>query len=112
MIYINILLIAFIMVAVLDISGFYDEMYLMVKRWLTGGKLKNDVNYIKPWSCSLCMTHHIAFIYMLVAGAFSLHLWAYILLVSLMTPVIKEIVMFTREFLIKVLIELENYFGI
>lgn len=112
MIYLDIFLISFIMVAVLDISGFYDEMYLIVKKWLTGGKLKNDVNYIKPWSCSLCMTHHIAFIYMLIAGAFSLHLWAYILLVSLMTPVIKEVVIFIREFLVKVLIELENYFGI
>lgn len=110
MIYIDILLIAFIVVAVLDVSGFYDEVYLMVKRWLTGGRFASEVNYIKPWSCSLCMTHHIALIYVIIAGAFSLGVWAYIMMVALLTPVIKEAVFFIRDFILKVFTEMTEYF--
>lgn len=110
MIYIDILLIAFIVVAVLDVSGFYDEVYLIAKKWLTGGKFTSEVNYIKPWSCSLCMTHHIALIYVIIAGAFSLGIWAYIMLVALFTPVIKEVIMFVKHFILKVFSEMTEYF--
>ena len=110
MIYIDILLIAFIVVAVLDISGFYDEVYLIAKKWLTGGKFTSEVNYIKPWSCSLCMTHHIALIYVIIAGAFSLGMWAYIMFVALFTPVIKEVIMFVKHFILKLFSELTEYF--
>lgn len=109
MLYLDLFLITLMTVIVLDVSGFYEEMYTMFKKWLTNGKF-TQVDYIKPWSCSFCMSHHINLIYIIVIGQFSLLNWAFILGLSVMTPVIKEIIIFIRSFLIKILCEMEEYF--
>lgn len=109
MIYLETLLITLMVVAVIDISGFYEEMSSMVKRWLTNGKLSKPF-YVKPWCCSLCMSHHINLLYIIITGNFSLLIWAYILGLAVLTPVFKEAIMALRNFLLKIICDMEDWF--
>jgi hypothetical protein len=45
----------------------------------------------KPFFCSLCMTHHIGVLYLLIAGHFTLFNWLFVCLFAFLTPIIKEI---------------------
>lgn len=110
MIYLNLFLITLIVVLVIDISGFYEEMYLMIKRWLTKGRFTEEVKYIKPFSCSLCSSWWINLIYIIITGNFSLLLVAYILGLAVFTPIMKELILFIRTFMLKVICELEDWF--
>ena len=110
MIYIHTLLITLITVIILDISGFYEEMYLTLKKWLTNGKFNNEVAYIKPFSCSFCMSWWINLAFIIISNAFSIYTLAYILGLSVLTPVIKEVVIALRNFLLKVICDIEDWF--
>lgn len=57
----NITVITLICCYILDISGFVDEFKYRLKRWLN---IKNDIS-LKPFDCSLCMSHWINVIYIL-----------------------------------------------
>ncbi len=93
MLYVNILLIALICVIIIDISGIIDEAEKGLSKWLG---MKN-ARIPKPFSCSLCMTHWVALIYILCAGGFSVLNYAYILFVAVLTPVIGDVVWHTRD---------------
>lgn len=94
---IDLFLIAIIVVSIVDISGFTDSWKCSLKKVLTKGRM-SDPNYsMKPFDCSLCMTFWIGLIWMLVMNKFSLWMMAYLLLLSVMTPVIKDIIILVRE---------------
>lgn len=109
MIYLDLFLITLMVVAVIDISGFYEEMSSMIKKWLTKGKF-NEPFYVKPFCCSLCMSWWINLIYIIVTGNFSLLLMAYILGLAVMTPVFKEIIVAVRNACLKIVCDIEDWF--
>ena len=92
MLYVNILLIALICVIIIDISGIVEEAEAGLSRWL-GTKARIP----KPFSCSLCMTHWTALIYILCLGQFSILNYAYILFIAVLTPVIGDVVWHVRD---------------
>jgi len=94
---INLLIISFMVVYVLDLSGFVEEGIQPFFRKYFKGPLKT-----KPFLCSLCMTHHICLIYILIIGKFSIALWGYVCLLSFLTPVWYNILVGLRDFLIKI----------
>lgn len=85
--YITIVLIAFIMVNLLDISGFIWEMEKILSRWL---HIKARIP--KPFSCSYCMTHWVGLLYLIIAGNLNFGAYAYLLAVCAVTPVMKDII--------------------
>lgn len=72
-IYIQLLLVASIVVFVVDLSGFTDSWRGALQRWL---KVK-ALGPVKPFDCSLCMTWWTTLAYALITGNFSLPVVAY-----------------------------------
>lgn len=103
MILLKLLCIQLICVLIIDISGFIDSVKWSVSKWLTKGKIPTTDYRIKPFDCSLCMTWWSCLIYMICIGQVSVFLLAYILFLSIMTPVAKEIIVLIRDICIKVI---------
>ena len=72
-IYIQLLLVAAIVVFIVDLSGFTDSWRNDLQRWL---KVK-ALGPVKPFDCSLCMTWWTTIAYALITGNFSLPVVAY-----------------------------------
>lgn len=99
MIYIDLLVICLMVVFVIDLSGFVDDGIepLLGKIFKT-----SNVKLKKPWGCSLCMSHHINLLYIIITGTFSIPMWGYVCLLSFMTPVFNNLLIGLRDFLIKI----------
>lgn len=90
----NLLLIAICVVMIVDISGFIDSVKIGLKRWLG---IRGGVT-LKPFDCSLCMTHWTGLIYLLFTG-FTLQSYALLLFISVLTPTIASAILLIREIL-------------
>ena len=98
------ILIQTMVVFVLDLSGFVEDgIQPFFRKWL-GGNLKT-----KPFLCSLCMTHHISLLYIIVTGQFSIYLWALICLLAWLTPITKNILITVKDILGKALDQIAIY---
>lgn len=100
---VDVILITIIVVCIVDVSGFIDTIKSLLKRIMTGGKM-SDPNYsLKPIDCSLCMSFWTNLIYTIATGQFSLWILTFILLCSVMTPVIRDIIFTIRDLMIKLI---------
>lgn len=106
MFYINCLCITVALVIILDLSGFMDSVKTWIKMFLTKGKMRDNNYRMKPFDCSFCMSHHINVIVMFIMGAASLPNYLYILLLSFLTPRIKDVLVFIDSLLNKLLFSL------
>lgn len=93
-IWMNAALIALICVIVVDISGFIPEMEAVLGRWLGIRKARIP----KPLSCSFCLSFWVNLFYGIFSGVFSAGWVAYILFLSVMTPVMCDVVWRLRDF--------------
>ena len=84
-------MIQIIMVLVIDISGFCDEMKIMLSKLLTRGKIATSNYNIKPFFCSTCMTWWCGLIYLIIEQEVSLFMIAFTLLVACMSPITKDL---------------------
>ena len=103
MILLNLLFIQLICVLIIDISGFIDSLKYGISKILTKGKIPTADYRIKPIDCSLCMTFWTGLIYIICMGQFSLLLLAYILLLSIMTPILKDFINLIKDICIFVI---------
>ena len=87
----KILMIQIIMVLVIDISGFCDEIKIMLSKLLTKGKIATSNYNIKPFFCSTCMTWWCGLIYLIIAQEVSLFMIAFTLFVACMSPITKDL---------------------
>ena len=87
----KILMIQIISVLIIDISGFVDEMKIMLSKLLTRGKIATNNYNIKPFFCSTCMSWWCGLIYLIIAKEVSLFMIAFALFVSCMTPITKDL---------------------
>lgn len=110
MIYLNLLYIAIIVVCIVDISGFIDSVKRLISRILTKGKIIKTDFRIKPFDCSLCTTFWTGLIYILATGQFSLLVLAYVLILAVFTPVIKEIIILLKDIIIKIVNVIYEHF--
>lgn len=92
-IYCELLLLMLITTFVIDFSGFTDAWRGWLSRWL-GVQVRAD---IKPFTCSLCMTHHLCVLYALCVGEFSLAAWCYICLLALMAKPAGQMMIALRD---------------
>lgn len=111
MIYWNILLITLIIVFVLDLTDFWENVSKGLSWIITKGKVVKSFQ-LKPFSCSLCSTFWVSLIYVLIAGAFSIPMLGYILLMSYLTPVYADGMRLIRDFIVKLLEEIRLYFNL
>lgn len=90
-VFITILLIGVVMVNLIDLSGFIDSV-----EWWLSRTLNIKARIPKPFSCSYCMTHHIAVLYLLIAGQLTLLNYVFVLLVAFLTPQIKDMLLLVK----------------
>lgn len=90
----NLLLIAICVVIIVDISGFIDSVKHGLKRWLG---IRGEIT-LKPFDCSLCLTHWVGLIYLLFTGI-TLQSYAILLFISVLTPTIASAILLFREIL-------------
>lgn len=92
MIFIELLLIAMVVVFIVDLSTFTTSWKTALGRWL-----HIQVGSVKPFDCSLCMTWWVCIIYALCAGAFSIPVLAYIALLAFMAYPFSQAMILLRE---------------
>lgn len=86
MLYINILMITFICVFIIDLSGVIDELENMIGKWL-----KCKIKIPKPMCCSLCSSWWLGLLYIIIMGKFTLLNIAFVAFLSFLTPNIYNI---------------------
>lgn len=101
MLYINLLIITFIVVNLIDLSGFIGHVKRWIWRWVWGKKQPYNEFSLKPIDCSYCMSHHIGLLYLLISGKWTLLAYAYLCLLSFLTPIIKDALILIKDILIK-----------
>lgn len=111
MMYWDIILIAFIWVAIIDLTPFTDEITSKIRSWMTHGTFSEPFSF-KPFTCSLCMTFWSGVVYMLATHAFTLGNLAFVLLAALATPLIGSVTTFVLDFLTHLINELSDYFNL
>ena len=97
MIYLELLALAFIIVYIVDETGIVDSFKALIKRWLN---TKSNIS-LKPLDCSLCMTHWVCLVYVLIFGNFSIFVYLYILFLSCNTDNIYTLIQKVNEIISK-----------
>lgn len=98
---IDLILIQIIVVILIDISGIVQSIEGLIARMLSLKKVS-----IYMLECSFCMNHHTAFIYLLLTGALSLKNYCFVLILSFLTSVTKDLLWGVRDRLIKLVSKL------
>lgn len=114
-IFFNIILIALIICMIIDISGIMNSIKELIARVLN---IRCNVHLIriKPFDCSLCMTHWTSLfyiIYLLLSGSLTLGdallCYAFALFISLQTMNITSIINLITDLIAKIIYKLEKY---
>lgn len=96
----DLICIAVITVFVVDLSGFMDTVKRWIWKWLLKDRPYKDFS-LKPFDCSLCMTHHICVLFALLSGCFSLPIWMFICVLSLFTGQIRGVLRLVGDLFVK-----------
>ena len=97
MIYLELLALAFIVVYIIDETGIVNSIKTLIKRWLN---VKSDIT-LKPFDCSLCMTHWVCLVYAFIFGHLSIFVYLYILFLSCNTDNIYAMIQKVNEVISK-----------
>lgn len=89
---IDLFLVTCIIVFIIDISGFMDEMEHILGKWLNA-----KIIIPKPFSCSLCLTWWVGLIYIIIQSNFTIPYIAYVALLSFLTSVIYNGLLLIRD---------------
>ena len=101
MIYLKLFELTVIVVIIIDISGFIDSIKAFVGKVLG----INNVN-LKPLDCSFCLNWWVSLGYLVITNQLSLTAIMVTLLLSTMTPIIKDAIYLIRDFLGKIISKL------
>lgn len=96
----NIFYIAVILVFIIDLSGFVDNISKWIWKKLYPKVKYTDWRIPKPFSCSLCATFWSGLAYLGITGTFSWLMFLYVCLLSFLTPVIANILIAIKDGLI------------
>lgn len=94
---IDLILVAFITIYIVDLSGFTDSWRAALAKALRVKELKQ----LPPFDCSLCMVWWVCLIFLLVAGKCSIPMVAFSALLSLMSVPFGQLLILLREGFIK-----------
>ena len=94
-------LLQFITVSIIDDSGFIDSVKIAISKILTHGKIPTSDFRIKPFDCSYCMNFWIGMCYLLLTHQFTIPYIAFVLFLSAMVTVTKEVINLVRDLFIK-----------
>lgn len=110
MVIVNLILIAFICVFIVDISGAIDSIKSGIKWVLTKGKMTNSDYMLKPFDCSLCMTFWSGLIYLIIIGQFTFPYVAIVCLLCTFCGLIKSSILLVEDIITKIINLIYKYF--
>ena len=101
--YLKLIELTVIVVIIVDISGFIDSIKAFVGKVLGINNVK-----LKPFDCSLCMTFWVSMAYLIYANELSITTLMFSLLISVMTPVIQDLIYLIRDILGFILLKISK----
>ena len=111
MMYLNLLLIQFIIVFIIDLSGVIYYFKKLYCRLLFGKYYPKNLPYtltIKPIDCSLCLSFWFGLLYLLIIHHLTLFNISIVCLLAYMTPFTKELILTIKELLINTLLKINK----
>lgn len=93
---INLVILQFLVVFVIDYSGAVDELFTPIVRKITGSRIGRIG---KPLSCSLCTFLYTGLIAIAIMKSFTLPYIGLVALLAALTPVTLDIIHFVKDFL-------------
>ena len=110
MVILNLFIISVIWVLILDLCGFARTIdKLIYKIFYPNRPFREDAHF-KPWSCSLCMCWWTSLIYLIVIHSLTLPNIAILLLFAWLTTTERDILIFVKDLITKLLDILYNTF--
>jgi hypothetical protein len=105
---IELILIQFIVVFIVDISGFIDTVKEKLSKLLTNNRIVTTNYRIRPFDCSLCANFWTSLIYLLVTHQFTIPYIAFVCLMSGTTTLTKDIFFTLSDCITKILQKISN----
>ena len=101
---INLFILTCIIVFVVDLSGFVDEMVKrLYYKYIKVGDYHTLIPRLKPLTCSLCLTFWVGLIYLLITSQFTIMMIGYVCLLSFLTPIIGDILVMIKDVINKII---------
>lgn len=94
-IYLQLLLVASVIIYIVDLSGFTDAWRRAIARRMHIPE--SNLRQLKPFDCGQCMTWWVCLAYALIAGQFTLTVVAFSALLSFLSFPIGQVFIFIRE---------------
>lgn len=107
-VYIITLCIVVICVLITDIFRFWETFSSELIYYITKGKIKRPIRF-KLFECSLCQSHWINLIVLLVMGKFTIANYLYILVLSFSTTIIQNIILLVENTILTLINKLNNW---
>lgn len=101
--YIDLFEITVIVVIIVDISGFVDSIKVFIGKVLG----INNVS-LKPFDCSFCLSFWVSMAYLLITNELTITAVMVALLLSTMTPIIKDSIYLIRDLIGKIINKIYN----
>ena len=101
---INLFILTCIIVFIIDLSGFVDEMVnRLYYKYIKVGDYHTLIPKLKPLTCSLCLTVWAGIIYLLITSQFTILMLGYVCLLAFLTPIIGDILVMIKDVLNKII---------
>lgn len=99
----NLLFIQFIVVFIIDLSGFVDTIKKKLSSILTNKRIIKADFRIRPFDCSLCTMFWAGLIYLIATHQFTIPMIAFVCLLAITTTITKDIYYTIHDLICKVL---------
>lgn len=100
-VYAHIIYITVIVTMITDISGFRKTFNIF-------GKLFLGIDNFKLFNCSLCQSHWLSLIYLIIGGYLSFETYTFALFMSLMTKEIGNLIYLIKDSINNVIVYVSN----
>lgn len=101
--YIDLFEISIIVVIIVDISGFIDSIKTLIGKVLGINNVK-----LKPFDCSFCVNWWVSLVYLLITNELTITAVMVTLLLSTLTPIIKDSIYLIRDLIGKAINKIYN----
>ena len=101
---INLFILTCIIVFIIDLSGFVDEMVKrLYYKYIKVGDYHTLIPKLKPLTCATCLNFWVGTIYILATGTFKIPLFAYVCMLSFFSTTIGDILVMIKDVINKII---------
>lgn len=101
---INLFILTCIIVFIIDLSGFVDEMVKrLYYKYIKVGDYHTLIPKLKPLTCSLCLSFWVGLIYLLITSQFTITMLGYVCLLAFLSPIIGDILVMIKDVINKII---------